>query len=186
MDKTNCQAEYEFSLVLTGVDSVTDEAVNKLYENGCDDATISVRSGRVYTTFARRASSIKDAILSAIKDVREAGIGADVLRVDECNLVTQAEIARRTGRSRQQINQFIAGTRGPGGFPGPACHICDDHPLWYWCEVSYWLWENDMIPEAKLREAETIEIINNILEFRHQQQLRPELAEEIISLISAS
>jgi len=182
VNPVNCQTEYEFALVLTGIRDVTDEAVNKLYESGCDDATISVRSGRVYATFARKADSIKDAILSAVQDVRSANIGAEVLRIDECNLVTQSEIARRTGRSRQQIHQFILGTRGPGGFPGPACHICDS-PLWYWCEVSYWLGENSMIPEACVREAETIEVINNVLELRHQKQIRPELAEEIIQSI---
>jgi hypothetical protein len=180
MKPTDCQIEYEFALVLTGIDEVTDEAVSKLYEAGCDDATISVRSGRVYATFARKSISIKDAILSAVQSIRAANIGADVLRIDECNLVTQAEIARRTGRSRQQIHQFILGTRGPGGFPGPACHITDDSPLWYWCEVSYWLWENNMITEERVREAETIEVINNVLEFRHQKKIKPELAEEII------
>jgi hypothetical protein len=176
--------EYDFTLVLAGIDSVSDVEVNALFVAGCDDATVSVRSGRVYMTFSRTSPSLKDAILSAIADVSSASIGAEVLRIDSCNLVTQAEIARRSGRSRQVINQYILGTRGPGGFPPPACNICDEAPLWYWCEVSYWLWENNMVKEDVVREAEQIDMINSVLELRHQRKNRPLLADEIIQLLN--
>src|SRR4029079_9205825 len=111
--------EYDFTLALTGITELTREIEDALFEAGCDDATLSLRCGRIYATFSREADSLKDAILSAINDVRNAGIGADVLRVDECNLITQAEIARKSGRSRQLIHQYIKGIRGPGGFPPP-------------------------------------------------------------------
>jgi hypothetical protein len=42
-----------------------------LFEAGCDDATISVRSGCVFLAFARKAGSLEDAILSALE--REEG-----------------------------------------------------------------------------------------------------------------
>jgi len=173
------QSEHDFVLVLTGISSLTPEALNALYEAGCDDGTLSVRSGRAYITFSRIAESMKDAIVSAIRDVRSAGIGADVLRVDHCNLVTQADIARKIGRTRQLVHQYMMGKRGPGGFPPPVCEICDGSPLWYWCEVAYWLWENDMIKEDVLREAEQVEAINGTLEMQHRRKMRPELAEEI-------
>src|SRR4051812_16226446 len=86
-DTTACKSEYDFTLVLTGITELTPEAENALFEAGCDDATISVRSGRVFLTFSRTARSLKDAILSAIRNVKQANIGADVLRVDVCNLV---------------------------------------------------------------------------------------------------
>lgn len=176
----NSNREYDFTLVLTGIDSVSDEQVAALYDAGCDDATVSIRSGRVYITFSRTASSLKDAILSAVADVASAKIGAEVLRVDSCNLVTQAEIARRSGRSRQIISQYILGNRGPGNFPPPACNICDDAPLWYWCEVSHWLWQNNMIKEDVVREAEQLDMINSVLEWKHQRKLQPDLAEEVM------
>jgi hypothetical protein len=185
MKPNNCQSEYDFTLVLTGKKGISDSAVNALIEAGCDDATVSVRSGRVYITFSRIASSIKDAIISAIKDVRSASIDMDVLRVDECNLVTQAEIARKIKRTRQLVNQYILGTRGPGGFPPPSCNICDDAPLWRWCEVAYWLCENDMIRSECLEEAETIDVVNNVLEWQHQKYIKPELAEEIMRQVGA-
>ena len=174
-----CEREHDFALVLTGITELTPEAENALFEAGCDDATISVRSGRVFLTFSRTAPTLPDAIISAIQDVRRAGVGAEVLRVDYCNLVTQADIARKIGRSRQLVHQYITGARGPGGFPAPACNITDDSPLWFWCEVAYWLWQNDMIREDVLREAEEVAVINSVLEFEYQRQLKPDRTEEI-------
>jgi hypothetical protein len=183
---TPCQTEYDFALVLSGIDGATTTAADALFAAGCDDATVSVRSGRTYVTFSRCAASIKDAILSAIRDVRKADIGAEILRVDECNLVTQAEIAKKSGRSRQQIHQYILGIRGPGGFPPPVCNICDEHPLWYWCEVSYWLWQNDMVKEDFYWSAFAIEVVNNTLELLYRKKLSPEQADEIMESIETA
>lgn len=175
-----CEREHDFALVLTGSVTPSQEVLDTLFEAGCDDGTVSVRSGRMFITFSRVAPTLKDAILSAIRDVEKAKIGAEVLRVDDCNLVTQAEIGRRSHRSRQQVYQYITGERGPGGFPPPACHICDESPLWHWCEVSHWLWQNDMIKEDAFREAAEVAVINAVLEQRYQRRIAPELAEEIL------
>ncbi len=125
-----CDVEHDFVLVLAGVSDLTPEQEDALFEAGCDDATISLRFGTIYLTFARFAPTLKEAVLSALRDVRRTDIGAVVRYVDECNLVTQAEIARRIKRSRQLVNQYITGKRGPGGFPGPDCTITEEKPLW--------------------------------------------------------
>jgi hypothetical protein len=177
---TACEREHDFALVLTGITELSREAEDALFEAGCDDATLCVRYGRVYMTFSRSALSLKDAILSAIRDIRKAKIGADVLRVDACNLVTQAEIARRIGRVRQHIHQYVTGERGPGGFPPPACHITEQAPLWYWCEVAQWLWQNDMLKEEELREAQQVDTINVVLDLRYQRHCDARQTEEII------
>jgi hypothetical protein len=176
-----CEDEHDFVLVLTGITELNTKTENALFEAGCDDATISIRSGRVFLTFSRSAASKTDAIMSAIRDVRKSEIGAQVLRVDDFNLVTQAEIARKIGRSRQLVHQFIAGTRGPGGFPAPTCQIADSAPLWRWCEVAYWLWQNGMIEENALRAAQDVETINCVLDFVYQKQLNPDLVLELFS-----
>lgn len=185
MTQKTCESEYEFTLVLTGVEDLTPQIVDALYEAGCDDATIAARSGRVYVTFDRASDSMKNAILSAIANVRNAGVGADVLRVDYCNLVTQADIARKIGRSRELVRQYIVGKRGPGGFPAPVCEITDGSPLWYWCEVAYWLWQNDMIKESALRDAEEVDMINAVLELHWQKQRKPDLAAEVMERCGA-
>ncbi len=183
--RTDCEREHDFALVLTGITDLTPEAEDALFEAGCDDATLSVRFGGAFLTFSRSASTLKDAILSAIRDVRRAGIGADVLRIDNCDLVTQADIARRIGRSRQLVHQYITGKRGPGGFPRPVCLITEGTPLWMWCEVAYWLRQNNMIKEEDLRDAEQVALINSVLDFLHQQQHDPQLTEEVLRLIGS-
>src|SRR5579862_3766320 len=94
--------EYDFALVMDGVPELTTKVEDALYDAGCDDATFSIQHSRLYGEFSRKASSLVDAILTAIHDVRKARVGAVVWSVDECDLVTQADIARRIGRSRQQ------------------------------------------------------------------------------------
>jgi hypothetical protein len=177
------EGEYEFVLILTGISRLTREVEDALFKAGCDDATLSVRLGRFYLTFSRSAPTLKNAILSAIQDIRQAGIGADVLRVDACDLVTQAEIARRIRRPRQVVHQFIMHERGPGEFPPPVCHISDESPLWRWCEVAYWLQQNDMIKLEVLLEAEQVAVINTLLELQHQKQRHPKLLEEVRQLV---
>ncbi len=167
-------AEFDFTLILSGITDFTDEQVDTLYSAGCDDATVAQRGGRVYMTFSREADSMIGAIISAIENIQKADIGASVLRIDTCNLVTQAEVARRLDRSRQNMEQYVSGKRGPGGFPAPACNIKEGQPLFYWCEVAYWAYQNNILSESANREAQEIAILNNILELEHQKVIEPE------------
>jgi hypothetical protein len=182
-----CDREHDFTLVLTGIPDLTPEVQNALFEAGCDDATLSMRSGRPFLTFSRMAPTLMDAFLSSIRDVKKANIGAEVLRVDVCNLVTQAEIARNIGRPRQLVHQYMTGQRGPGNFPSPACNINDDanSPLWYWCEVAYWLYENNMITEEVLEDAQATSLVNDVLELNRQKKFDPELTREVLKRIGS-
>ena len=174
-------AEFDFTLILSGISDVTDDQADSLFASGCDDATIAQRYGRVYMTFSREAETMAQAIISAIEDVRRAGLDdVSVMRVDTCNLVTQAEIARRIDRSRQAVSQYISGERGPGSFPPPACNIVEGQPLWYWCEVAYWLSQNDLIKGNENREAQEIAAINAILELEQYKTFSLEATEHFL------
>jgi hypothetical protein len=177
------ECEHDFVLVLEGITDLTTEVEDALFEAGCDDATLSMRAGRAFLTFTRNAPTMKKAILSAIADVQKANIGARVLRVDSCNLVTQAEIARRIDRTRQLVSQYITGVRGPGGFPAPACDITEGAPLWYWCEVAYWLWQNGMVKEEVVRAARDTAAINSALELAYYKSTDRALYNEAIRLL---
>ena len=146
-----------------------------------------MRCGRPFLTFTRAAPTLKDAILSAISDVKKANIRAEVLRIDVCNLVTQSEIAHKIGRTRQLVHQYIAGERGPGGFPPPACNVGDDadSPLWYWCDVAHWLYQNNMITEETLRDAQALSLINDVLELNYQRKIEPKLTKEVLEHIGS-
>ncbi len=183
--KTDCMTEHDFFLVLTEGIELIQEVEDALFEAGCDDATLSMSGGRCVLTFTRVAPTLQEAVLSAIRDVRRARIGADVLRVAECSLVTAAEIGRRIRRSRQLVHQYISKERGPGGFPAPVCHITDTVPLWYWCEVAYWLRQNDMVSAGVLLEAQSITLINSILEMQYLKKLNPSMAADLLRSIAS-
>jgi hypothetical protein len=177
--------EHDFTLVLTGIKDLTEEVESALYEAGCNDALLSIRCGRPFLTFSREAKTLKDALLSAIGDVRKANIGADVLRVDNCTLVTQSVIAQRIRRTRQLVHQYVTGERGPGAFPPPVCNVSgeDGSPLWYWCDVAAWLYENNMISEEAMCEAQAVSLINDVLKLSHQRTAHPKLIEEVLETI---
>jgi hypothetical protein len=179
MSQSNCPREFDFSLVIGGISALTPEIENALFNAGCDDATFSIQYGSLYAEFSRSSTSLAEAIISAIKNIKDAGIGAVVVSVDECNLVTQAEIAQRIGRTRQQVHQYITGERGPGNFPPPECHLTGNHPLWQWCAVSYWLAQNNIIRVQQSEDAEVTSIINSLLELSRQYRDSPEILKEI-------
>ena len=67
--------EHEFRLKfkLSDDDCAFDELVERLGEAGCDDAVVAVGvPGRIALDFTRHAISAKDAILSALADVKSA------------------------------------------------------------------------------------------------------------------
>lgn len=171
------QREYDFSLVLSGITELSTAVEDSLFEAGCSDATFSVRYGRICAQFSRSAASFKAAIFSAIQDIHNANVGARIHEVEQCNLVTLAEIGRRIGKARQYAHQLSIGTRGPGGFPPPSCRI-GEHPFWSWCEVSFWLSENNIIRADQADEAATIFAINSSLERSRLRSAYPNLLEE--------
>jgi hypothetical protein len=179
------KTEFDFALVIAGVKELTPKVEDAVFKAGCDDATFGIRHGLLFAEFSRRADSLKDAILSAIKDVRKANVGAVVQRVDESDLVTPAEIARKIKRSRQMVHQYMTGERGPGNFPPPACHISDDAPLWAWCEVSCWLAQNNIIRPEEQWNAQVVAIINNSLEAARQRAQSPKLYDEVKALVAS-
>jgi hypothetical protein len=73
---------YSFTLIPSGIDNVTAEIENRLYDAGCGDATLGIREGTAYLAFDRGADSLADAILSAIADVNKSGIGTGVERAE--------------------------------------------------------------------------------------------------------
>lgn len=177
-----CRREYDFALILEGITDLEQKTMDAFYEAGCDDATFSVRYGRVFAEFSREAESYKDAVLSAISDVRRGG--AEVLRVNECDLVTPADVARRIGRSKELVSQYISGGRGPRNFPPPECFLAEDKPLWMWCAVSYWLVENQLIKPEEYQEAQFEWVVNDLLSVERSRKQSPELFDAVSKAVA--
>lgn len=75
--------KHEFSIYVKNISKMCDEMLDKLYEAGCSDATVSLSKGELTLDFAREANSRDDAIDSAIYDVRNANIGAINIKLSE-------------------------------------------------------------------------------------------------------
>lgn len=65
---------YDFSLIVAGKAEFTEEEVDALFESGCDDGTPGSSGGVASVYFTRDAPSPLEAIRSAIRDVRKAGL----------------------------------------------------------------------------------------------------------------
>jgi hypothetical protein len=71
---------YEFTLVLEGVDVMTEKIASDLYAAGCTDGSPFSGEGIAAVGFDREAASLENAIKSAVTDIEKAGLS--VARVE--------------------------------------------------------------------------------------------------------
>jgi hypothetical protein len=162
---------FNFVLILEGFNELNREVEDRLYEAGCDDALLGMRGATPFLEFDREAKSIREAVVSAIRDVESAGYA--VVAVEPDDLVSVAEIAERMGRTRQSAAQLVDGSRGPGGFPSPVHGIDSRVRLWRWGDVLEWLMAFDsqaISPEApSLEFTRLVAAINGALVVRRYE-----------------
>jgi len=162
---------YQFTLILKNVDATTPGLEDSLYEAGCDDALINFRNGTVYLDFDRRATSLQDAVISAIKNVESSSVKALVASVAPEDLVTESDIAKRLNTNRQTVSLWIKGTRrAQHTFPKPVMKLSGRSPFWKWVDVVTWLYKNKIISDNEMVvNAELFEDMNAVLEERHRK-----------------
>lgn len=73
-------SKYQFTLILSGPPDLTEDIADSLFEAGCDDGTPGTCNGVFSIDFHREASSLEEAIRSAIVNVRS--VGFEVARVE--------------------------------------------------------------------------------------------------------
>lgn len=187
-------ATWEFTLVVEGADLQDEELIDRLFEAGLDDATVSRSGGVQLVDVARDAETYREALFTALRQLRQAtGATARVVRVEPDQLVTMAEIAERSGRSREGVRLLIAGERGPGGFPAPLSHGAERTRLWRWSDVVSWF--RDRLGEtpaaAGSPEGEPAERINAAVNarlewLRYQNGLEASDRQELDELLTPS
>ncbi len=153
--------EHHFTLVLAPDPGLEDgTAVEALGDTGATDATVGRGADGVWTAvFYRDAPTFEAALKSAIRDVRTAQLV--VRHVEPDDLVTQAEIAERLGRTSESIRLLASGQRGDGSFPPPAVRTTNRGSLWRWSEVAAWA---NLAPQ-EVEKARWIAIVNARLQF---------------------
>jgi hypothetical protein len=64
---------YKFTIILSGIDQLTDALADAIYEAGCDDPMLCCVNSVVSLDFDRLAASLGKAIGSAVDQVYRAG-----------------------------------------------------------------------------------------------------------------
>ncbi len=82
---------HRFRLILAGVNEITPELADTLYEAAGGDIEFNMRDGVAWLKFERTGDSLRDAIVDAIEQVERSGAGVRVIRVesDEANTITK-------------------------------------------------------------------------------------------------
>ncbi len=73
---------YEFNIVLKDTTEVTDDEADALFAAGCEDGTPASSNGTAWVHFDRQASSLEEAIRSAVGQIQAAGFGIAKVEID--------------------------------------------------------------------------------------------------------
>jgi hypothetical protein len=90
---------HTFTLILSGVRELTPELANAAYEATHGDIELNLCEGVASIDFTREATSLKEAIASAIREVESIDPGIRVLRVESEAANTIAKINAELLRS---------------------------------------------------------------------------------------
>jgi hypothetical protein len=163
-------SQFSFTLALNA-NRLDDSQITALY-GSVRDSTASERNDRAYVGIDRRASDFETAVVTAIEDLEQAVPDVRVIALEPEDLVSQADIAQRQGRSRESISQLVKGERGPGTFPRPS-HFVADRALWRWRDVERWFdaYEGRAV---QLHHDAFIDAVNAVLAVRlREHALKP-------------
>ena len=155
---------YQFVLIVDGPDLQSAEMFDAVVEAGCDDALVGCSNGVQFVDFEREAPSAGEAVRSAVANL-ESLPGVTVVRVAGADLLSIADIASRTGRTRESVRLLIAGERGPGGFPPPVTDPRNRYRLWRAAEVQQWFAEH-YGDQGVYPDAHVVAEVNAELELR--------------------
>ncbi len=128
---------YDFTLIFSLPDAAADpdDFLDALFEAGCDDALVGIgEMGSVALDFSRDAATAKEALDSAIEDVKKAIPGADLIEASP-DLVSLSDMADQVGCSRQNMRKYAVGKTY--AFPKPV-HV-GKTSLWHLYEVAGFL-----------------------------------------------
>jgi hypothetical protein len=137
MELSLMMREYGFTLrfALPWAGLASHELVERLGDAGCDDALIGVgHAGRIALDFVRSAESAREAVLSAIRDVRIAVPEARLIEVTP-DIVGLTDVAQLVGCSRQNMRKLLVA----GGATVPAPLHEGASSLWHLAPVLRWL-----------------------------------------------
>jgi len=158
---------FEFTLKFTLPDNSIDpgEYIEKLGEEGCDDALIGIgQAGRIALKFDREAESAFAAIASAVAAVKRAIPGATLVEATP-DFVGLTDVADIVGCSRQYMRKLMVNSGA--GFPAPLHE--GKSSIWRLSKVLLWLQDNKQYQiEDTLLEVARINMQFNMARETHE------------------
>lgn len=145
---------YELSFVTDPIDEETEWQLL-----GSFDAMMASHSAVHMLSIAATGDSAFEAAKDVLPELEALGVRVRRLNPE---LVTQATIASRTGKSRQTVSNWVNGQRQAGNaFPLP--YAVASGALWLWSDVNEWLRRtsgeaHDGLCYAPLRDIERFNV----------------------------
>lgn len=170
---------YEFTLRFrfTDADVGIDQRLERLFEEGCDDAVVGVgRPDTIGLMFARSASSAREAALSAIENVMRAMPDAVLLGAAP-DLVGLTDVAEIMGFTRQNMRKLL--TAAAGSAP---VSVHDGAPsLWHLADVLSWLEGRGYQVDRGVKEVAeiTMQVNLSVQSMRSDPALQREIARAV-------
>lgn len=128
---------YVFTLKyqLADEDGDHEQIVERLFESGCDDATIGIgQPGRIALSFRRESADAWSAIRTALRDVKRAVPSARLVEAGP-DFVGLTDIADLVGVTRQNMRKLML--THASQFPLP---VHEGNPsVWHLSDVLVWL-----------------------------------------------
>lgn len=156
-------------------DPISDDDASRLFDTMPDDPAVETGPKAHVVGFDREGDDLLDLILDAVAQIIAAGL--EPVAVED-ELVTAADIAERTSRTRQSISMLVAGERGPGGFPFPAAGHARS-PLWRWADVAGWMEQLDGRAYHADERSRVVAGVNGALALRDLARARPRDAKRV-------
>ena len=159
--------DYTFILRFLSPGQSAEDLSIHLYEE-IEDASLMGpdEDGSFLLEFDRRSTSLPRALATALGETLKALPEAIVLRVEDDDLATMPDIAKRAGRTPESIRLLVAGRRGPGGFPPAAGRLDARTKAWRWADVARWFEETLDEPLPGTSHSAFLQAFNDALEIR--------------------
>jgi hypothetical protein len=91
---------FEFSIIASGLDPEAEDFADRVFDAGCDGATLSFQKGQIVLGFVREAETMDAAVVSAVECVTAAG--AEVQQIETNPLVSLADVTSLTITAPEQ------------------------------------------------------------------------------------